>query len=135
MIEYVNSLQNIKVDDIKGFFAGWSSPPSSKKLLEILKDSSYFWPAIDEENGKVVGFINAISDKVLSAYIPLLEVPPAYKKKGIGSELFKHMKETLKDYYMIDLLCDEKLVDFYKGFGMFKAQEMMIRNYNRQRGE
>lgn len=135
MIKYINSLKNINEKDISGFFVGWPNPPSSKKLLEILEGSAYFWLAVDEESGKVVGFINAISDKVLTAYIPLLEVLPPYKNKGIGTELFKRMKETLKKYYMVDLLCDEKLVDFYKNLGMFRTQGMMIRNFDGQRGE
>jgi hypothetical protein len=31
------------------------------------------------DNGRVIGFITAVTDKVLSAYIPLLEVLPAYR--------------------------------------------------------
>lgn len=134
MIRYINSLVNINEDNVEGFFVDWPNPPSLKKHIEILKGSSYFWLAVDEKSKNVVGFITAISDKVLSAYIPLLEVLPEYKNKGIGSELVKLMMESLKDYYMIDLLCDEELTKFYKRFGMFKSQGMIIRNYNRQSG-
>jgi hypothetical protein len=35
---------------------------------------------------------------------------------------------------MIDLLCDEKLVDFYKRLHMTKSQGMIIRNFNNQNG-
>ncbi|WP_198150030.1 GNAT family N-acetyltransferase [Clostridium sp. DMHC 10] len=132
MIKYVNSIKNINEDNIKGFFVDWSNPPSPKRHLEILRGSTYFWLAIDEKTDKVVGFINAISDKVISAYIPLFEVLPDYKNEGIGTELFKRMKETLKDYYMVDLICDEKLVGFYRKFDMFKSQGMIIRNFKRQ---
>ena len=40
--------------------------------------------AIDENTNQVVGFVTAISDGVLSAYIPFLEVLPEYKSIGIG---------------------------------------------------
>ncbi len=48
---------------------------------------------IDDENGKFVGFITAITDKILSAYIPFLEVLPEYQRQGIGKELVKRMLE------------------------------------------
>jgi hypothetical protein len=35
---------------------------------------------------------------------------------------------------MIDLLCDEKVVDFYKRLNMTKSQGMIIRNFNNQNG-
>ena len=35
-----------------------------------------------DDAGRVVGFVTAISDGVLSAYIPLLEVLPEYQGAG-----------------------------------------------------
>jgi ribosomal protein S18 acetylase RimI-like enzyme len=77
--------------------------------LKILQGSYKVVLAIDEDSGKVVGFINAIGDGVLSAYIPLLEVLPEYQNRGIGGQPIKIMLEELRDCYMIDLLCDESL--------------------------
>lgn len=134
MIRYTNKLDNIKKEDLRGFFQGWPSPPSEEKHLEILKNSTYIWLAINENND-VVGFINSISDKCLSAYIPLLEVKPEYKNKGIGTELVKRMIESLGDYYMVDLLCDEDVIPFYKRLNMFEVKGMVIRNYNKQSGK
>ena len=54
----------------------------------------------------VVGFVTAVSDGVLSAYIPLLEVLPEYQDRGIGSELMRRILEQLDDLYMVDVLCD-----------------------------
>ncbi|MFT4968487.1 MAG: ribosomal protein S18 acetylase RimI-like enzyme [Chitinophagales bacterium] len=39
------------------------------------------------QNQKVIGFINAISDKTLSAYLPLIEVLPSYQKQGVGKNI------------------------------------------------
>lgn len=135
MIKYINDLNNVTTEHLKGFFDGWPNPPSLEKHMELLSNSDYFWLAVDENTNNVVGFITAISDKVLSAYIPFLEVIPEYKKRGIGSELVKRMLETLKGHYMIDLLCDENVIPFYKRFDMFKSQGMIIRNYQNQNGE
>lgn len=135
MIRYVNSLDNINEENLQGFFVGWPNPPSTKKHMDLLRNSDYFWLAIEDSTGDVIGFITAISDKVLSAYIPFLEVLPNYQHRGIGSQLAKLMLDTLKDLYMIDLLCDEELMPFYKSLGMFKSQGMIIRNFHKQSGK
>lgn len=88
-IKFLENIDTITSQDLKGFFVGWGNPPSPETHLEILKNSDFKILAIDAETNKVVGFINAISDKVLSAYIPLLEVLPKYQKQGIGKELTK----------------------------------------------
>ncbi|SFB02000.1 GNAT family N-acetyltransferase [Clostridium frigidicarnis] len=134
MIKYVNSLENIDDNNLKGFFVGWPNPPSSKKHMELLKNSDFFWLAIDDTNNNVVGFITAISDNVLSAYIPLLEVIPDYQGNGIGSQLVTRMLNSLSHLYMVDLVCDEPLTNFYKQFDMFKSQGMIIRNFHSQNG-
>lgn len=111
------------------------NPPSMKKHMDLLRNSDYLWLAIEDSTGEVIGFITAISDNVFSAYIPFLEVLPNYQHRGIGSQLVKLMLNTLKDLYMIDLLCDEELMPFYKVLGMFKSQGMMIRNFHKQSGK
>lgn len=117
-----------------GFFKDWPNPPSEEKHKEILEKSYRSIIAIDEKSNKIIGFINAVSDGILSAYIPLLEVLPEYQKQGIGSELVKKMLEELKDFYMVDLCCDENLLSFYKKLGMIKSQGMIHRNYKYQCG-
>lgn len=71
---------------------GWSSPPSSQEHLDLRRNSSHV--VIASDDGKVVGFATAISDGVLSAYIPLLEVLPAYQRRCIGTELMKRLLLT-----------------------------------------
>lgn len=132
MIEYSNSTEYINEDMLDGFFVGWTNPPNCKKHMEILQGSYCFWIAIDKEAAKIVGFITAISDGILSAYIPLLEVLPEYQNSGIGKELVKYMLSSLENLYMIDLLCDPILQSYYKQFGMHEASGSLIRNYSCQ---
>jgi len=73
-IEYTSNINSITPNMLTGFFAGWPNPPSPDIHLKILQNSYRAFVAIDRDINQVVGFINAISDGVLSAYIPLLEV-------------------------------------------------------------
>ncbi|MFF2752941.1 GNAT family N-acetyltransferase [Psychrobacillus sp. NPDC058041] len=134
MIKYTTELENIQPESLQGFFVDWPNPPSPVTHLKLLNGSSHKILAIDSESGEVVGFITAISDGVLSAYIPLLEVLPAYKNNGIGKELVQRMIEELKNLYMVDLLCDDHLQPYYEKQGMMKASGMIIRNYQHQAG-
>jgi ribosomal protein S18 acetylase RimI-like enzyme len=131
-IRYRDSADSILSENLVGFFVGWNNPPTSETHLELLQKSSHCVVALDGE--AVIGFITAISDGVLAAYIPFLEVLPAYQQKGIGKELVTRMIALLNNYYMIDLLCDPELQVFYEQFGMEKATGMMLRNYSSQKG-
>ena len=131
---YKNELDGISSDMLKGFFVDWSNPPNPEMHLKLLKNSSKVIIAVECKSNQVVGFITAISDGVLSAYIPLLEVLPAYKNKGIGKELIQRMLKKLDNIYMIDLCCDDELVPYYDKIGMMQTNGMILRNYNMQSG-
>lgn len=134
MMIYKNCLDGISSAMLKGFFVNWPNPPNPETHIKLLKNSSKVGIALDENTNQVVGFITAISDGVLSAYIPFLEVLPEYKNKGIGKELVKRMLKELDDIYMIDLCCDDDLIPYYEKFGMLKSNGMLVRNYNMQSG-
>lgn len=125
---YKNSLDEVSSDMLDGFFVDWLNPPNPQTHLKLLKNSSKVVIAIDNNTNQVVGFITAISDGVLTAYIPLLEVLPEYKNKGIGKELVKRILKELDDIYMVDL------VPYYEKFGMRKSNGMIVRNYEMQSG-
>ena len=131
---YKNSLEGITPEMLEGFFVGWPAPPSPETHFKLLKNSSKVVLAFDEDTNQVVGFITAISDGVLSAYIPFLEVLPEYKNRGIGKELVHRMITELDEIYMIDLCCDDDLVPYYEKLGMIKANGMLLRNYEKQSG-
>ena len=135
MITYTDSVEGVSPESRKGFFVGWANPPSPETHLAAMLHSDHVLLAIEDETGRVAGFITAVSDGVLSAYIPLLEVLPEYKGVGIGKELARRMLARLDGLYMIDLLCDRGLEPFYAGLGMRPGFGMMIRNYEKQSGE
>ena len=72
--------------------------------------------------------MNAISDGELAAHIPLLEVLPEHRHRGIGTELVRRMLDKLDGLAMIDLTCDAELVPYYERFGMLRVSGMVMRN-------
>lgn len=134
MIRYTDTLANITADHLGGFFGDWPDPPSPETHLEVLANSDEVTLAIEDETGNVVGFITAITDGVLSAYIPFLEVLPAYQGQGIGKTLVARMLDKLTRFYMVDLMCDPALQPFYERSGMSAGVGMMLRDRARQSG-
>jgi len=134
MVRYTDTADGIAPEQLDGFFVGWPKPPSREAHLDILLGSSHVVLAVDDDTGAVVGFVNAVSDGVLSAYVPLLEVLPDYRGRGIGRELVERMQELLSGFYMVDLLCDADMEEFYSRFEMKPGHAMMLRRYDRQSG-
>ncbi len=134
MIKYQDNMRGVSAGRLKGFFVGWPNPPTPPTHFRLLKNSGLRVLAVDDRTGNLVGFITAITDGVLSAYIPFLEVLPAYQGRGIGKELVRRLLLKLKKAYMIDLVCDADLQNFYKKLEMQPAGAMIKRNALNQSG-
>ena len=134
IVRYQATLDGIDAGDLHGFFVGWPNPPSPETHLRLLAGSDHVELAVDATAGEVIGFVTAISDGVLSAYIPMVEVKPPYQGRGIGTELMRRMLIRLRDLHMIDLICDDGVNPFYERLGMTAATGMVMRNTDRQSG-
>ena len=132
MIRYLNTVDGIRPDQLEGFFEAWPSPPTPETHIAIMSGSYRVVLALDEDS--VVGFITAVSDGVLAAYIPLLEILRPYRRRGIGRELVTRMQQELGELYMVDLVCDEAMESFYASLGMKPAHAMTVRRYDKQSG-
>ncbi len=86
-----------------------------ERHLELLHRSHAVTLAV--EDAAVVGFATGISDGVLSAFIPFLEVLPSHQHRGIGTELVHRLLAQLDHLYMVDVCCDDALEPFYQHFG------------------
>ena len=126
-VVYTTDVNGVTTADLEGFFAEWPERPSPERHLEILRGSDHVVLAREGESGRVLGFVTAISDGVLSAFIPLLEVLPDRRGEGIGSELVRRMLAELEHFYMVDLVCDPQLEGFYRRFEMMLLAGMSLR--------
>lgn len=121
-VSYKTSLDGISAAMLDDFCVGWINPLSGEKLYEVLKNSRHFVLAM--EGDEVVGFVNALSDGVHFAFIPMLEVLPGHQKRGTGKRLISLLIEQLKDIPIIDLMCDLDMQDYYEGLGFTKMHGM-----------
>lgn len=133
-IEYLSSLAGISSEQLQGFCVGWRQPLSPEQLHQSLQNSSYVVFAFCQSEGRVVGFVHALSDEVNFAFIPMLEVLPEFQKQGIGTELVCRLFDQLKDIPCIDLMCDANMQSFYQRLGMSKSHGMIIRKYLQPNG-
>ncbi len=123
---YTDNIESLTADQLEGFFDDWPTHPDEEAHIRILAGSYKVWLAMDDL--QCVGRINAISDGVFYAYIPLLEVLPAYRGKGIGRELVERMLKSLSNMYAIDLQCDKSLESYYHQLGFLSTLGMAMRN-------
>ena len=132
MIEYRESpaaLDGLTADDLRGgFFEGWPNPPAPEKHLAHLRGAEVAILAIDGDTGRVVGFVTAVGDGVLTAFVPLLEVLPAHRGQGIGAALMRRILARLSTRYSVDLVCDPDLVGFYERLGGMRLAGVGWRN-------
>ncbi len=120
-IAFTETVDGIRTHQLAGFFVGWSRRPSAELLLSVLVRSDRIVIARDTQNGSVAGFVAALTDGLIAAYITLLEVRPVHQRRGIGTQLVRRMLNSLEPLNMIDAVCDEEVLPFYRRFGVTPA--------------
>ena len=128
MITYIHSTEDVAPAQLKGFFEGWLDPPSPEVHLELLNNSDCVVLAKSSE-GHVIGYVTALTDGVMTAYVSFLEVLPEFRGRGIGTELMKRLIQRWERLYSIDLMCDPEVAPFYENLGFQPGNGMMIRRY------
>jgi hypothetical protein len=135
VIHYSDDMAAVREDMLHGgFFAGWPQAPSPAQHLAVLRGSHRSVVAVDAACDRVVGFVNMLSDGVLTAFVPWLEVLASHQGQGIGSELMRLVLDGTEGFYSVDLLCDPPLVPYYARFGMSAASGALLRHPAALRG-
>ncbi len=133
MIRYSIDVDALDVTHLGGpFFVGWPDPPDPATHLRILRGARHAVVALDGD--AVVGFATALGDGVLAAFIPLLEVTPTHRGRGIGSELIRTLLQDIGPLYAVDAVCDPELVGFYERLGFRAGTAVVRREYRLQAG-
>ncbi|MBW2306110.1 MAG: GNAT family N-acetyltransferase [Deltaproteobacteria bacterium] len=109
---------------------GWDG--RVEKLKKILGNT--FISAGCFYNGRLVGYVDVVSDAVDDAYIRNLMVHPEYQGRGIGSELISTILRRIKreGIKMANVLFEPHLVDFYRKCGFTIMAGGVIDNEKKQ---
>jgi GNAT superfamily N-acetyltransferase len=126
VISYRTDPRGLTENDLAGFFVGWPTPPSPAQHLAVLRGSYRVVIALSQDD--VIGFVNMISDGVLTAFVPWLEVRPEFQGQGVGTELMRRILAEAAHLYSVDLTCDESLRPYYERLGMAALTGMGLRN-------
>jgi len=93
----------------------WASGNFPDKLAVAMNNSGTVFTAWHGD--KLVGLVNALDDKIMTAYVHYLLVHPDYQGKGIGKELIRMIREKYTNYLRIVLVTDNKEIGFYEHCG------------------
>lgn len=131
-ISFSSDLSTLTPAELQPFFVGWPNPPDDTVRLQILQRADLVILARDRR--RLVGFVTCLTDGLLSAFIPLLEVLPEHQGHGIGSELIRRLLDELGPVYAVDAVCDPPTATFYEKLGFSRLCGMARRKLNLQRG-
>ncbi len=83
------------------------------------------------DGGRLVGWIDCVSNGVTDAYIQDLMVHPDFQGRGIGTGLMRRMLAYLKEnrIYMVSVVFEESLKAFYARFGFFPMLAGQLETY------
>jgi ribosomal protein S18 acetylase RimI-like enzyme len=123
VITYADTAEGVTPADLEGFFVGWPRLPALERRLDLLRGSDLVVLAFDDSS--LVGFVTAVSDGVLAAYISFLEVLPSHQGRGIGTALVRRSLDRLDELYMVDVVCDASLEPFYERLGFLALDRGM----------
>ncbi|MBD3208524.1 MAG: GNAT family N-acetyltransferase [Candidatus Nealsonbacteria bacterium] len=128
---YTNKETDITPEDIKSVFKDDDKPERKKKIEEIKKrykeKGKQTWVA--EENGKIVGFCEAINEKN-NRCISAIYILPQCHGKGIGGRLIAKAFDWLGEDKPISVTPVEyniNAINFYKRYGFVDTGEKIPR--------
>ena len=113
---YYDFDRSVKEADLEGLLSHWDFKPPPGTLLKMLQGSSIAIVVREASSPRVCGYVAALTDRSVCAYISALEVRPEYRKRGIGTVLLNRVTERL-DVYGTYLSCAAAMIPFYEAVG------------------
>ena len=110
---------------------GWSRPANEEELREVLEAG----PAVGAWDGqRLVGFVRALSDGHLAAYIEDVIVHQDYRRGGVGDRLMSRLLTEIKRSANVSLFCERPVARFYERHG-FRATSYVLMQRSIEEGQ
>jgi GNAT superfamily N-acetyltransferase len=101
---------------------GWSRLADEEELREVLEAG----PAVGAWDGqRLVGFVRALSDGHLAAYVEDVMVRQDYRRGGVGERLMVRLLTEIKHSANVSLYCRRPVARFYERNG-FRATSYVL---------
>ena len=113
IISQDSDIKDMEIEELRSS-VGWDNNTGP---FSVLKEKLYTYFTA-RKKGKLIGFIDVLSDGIADAYLQDLAVHPDYQKMGIGSELMKRTIRFLqeKNIKCIQVTFNPELETFIKKF-------------------
>jgi GNAT superfamily N-acetyltransferase len=110
---------------------GWSRPANEEELREALEVG----PAVGAWDGeRLVGFVRALSDGHLAAYIEDVMVHQDYRRGGVGDLIMSRLLTEIKRSANVSLFCERPVARFYERHG-FRATSYVLMQRSAEEGQ
>ncbi|MDF2546932.1 MAG: family N-acetyltransferase [Anaerosolibacter sp.] len=104
---------------------GWAINPVEK--LDKTLALSWGWITARGEDGKLVGFVQVLSDGIKHAYILRLLVHKDYQRQRVGTKIMEELLAFLKENKLNPILITKSgEEDFYNKFGLSRENNGFI---------
>lgn len=105
----------------------WTHGRDAEAVERMLAGSTEVLAAVHE--GRLVGFVRALSDGAFRATVFDLIVIPPLRGLGLGSRLLEEILErpSIRAGNRVELLCLPEMAPFYERFGFRNAQTGVLR--------
>jgi GNAT superfamily N-acetyltransferase len=120
------NLAGKEVEDLRGA-VGWDRMDGHYD--RILK-RSYTHFSAHENDGRLIGFVDVISEGIADAFLVDLMVHPDYQGRGVGKALVLHAIDSLRADGILttEVIFEPRLESFYRACGFEILQSGIIEN-------
>jgi ribosomal protein S18 acetylase RimI-like enzyme len=103
--EYASLMQAVGFGEVSDY--------NSELVIKSISNSSLVVCARNPE-GKLIGYLNVLSDGAFSAIIDLIVVDPTFQRRGVGSELIKEATKHFNGIPIFIISFEDQIEFFLK---------------------
>jgi ribosomal protein S18 acetylase RimI-like enzyme len=120
-----HAVRPIGADQVLALYGiqGWWPDRTAEQVRDVL-DSG---PAVGAwRDDRLVGFVRAVSDGALRAYLEDVLVAPEFRDAGLGRALIAAILGLLQPIPVISLFCEPGLAAFYEAAGFRLTRQVIL---------